>query len=123
MIRHLVGNVSDLGPGSKQIIQVGGRSIGVYNINGEFYAIRNLCPHQSAQLCTGITTSFITSNGPGEFRFEREGEIVRCPWHFWEFDIKTGQMMVDPSRRTKTYEVTVERYDVTVDEEQIFVHI
>jgi 3-phenylpropionate/trans-cinnamate dioxygenase ferredoxin subunit len=123
MNRYLVGAVSELAPGSKKIIEVGGRSVGVYNINGEYYAIRNLCPHQSAALCAGITTSFVTSTMPGEFCFEREGEIVRCPWHFWEFDIKTGQMVVDPKTRTKTYDVTVEKYDVSVEEESIFVHM
>ncbi|TNJ63883.1 Rieske (2Fe-2S) protein [Paenibacillus hemerocallicola] len=123
MTRYPVGRVSEWSPGSKKIIRVEGRSIGVYNVDGQFYAIRNLCPHQGAELCAGITTSFVTSNAPGEFCFEREGEIVRCPWHFGEFDIKTGQMVVDPRTRTKTYDVTVERYDVTVDEEQIFVHM
>ncbi|MDF2721015.1 MAG: Rieske [2Fe-2S] protein [Paenibacillus sp.] len=123
MNRYLIGNVSEWEPGSKKIIDVGGRSIGVYNIRGEFYAIRNLCPHQSAQLCKGITTSFVTSNVPGEFCFEREGEIVRCPWHFWEFDIKTGHMVVDPRTRTKVYDVSVEKFDITIDEEQVFVHM
>jgi nitrite reductase (NADH) small subunit len=123
MKRYLVSTTSELAPGSKKIIEAGGRSVGVYNINGAYYAIRNLCPHQSAALCAGITTSLITANMPGEFCFEREGEIVRCPWHFWEFDIKTGQMIVDPKTRTKTYDVTVEKYDVSVEEECIFVHM
>jgi 3-phenylpropionate/trans-cinnamate dioxygenase ferredoxin subunit len=121
--RHLVGTVSELVPGSKKIVDVKGRSIGIYNVKGEFYAIRNVCPHQGAELCRGITTSLITSNGPGEFCFEREGEIVRCPWHFWEFDVKTGQMIVDPKMRAKSYDVSVEKYDVSVDEERIYVHV
>ncbi|MCU6794462.1 Rieske (2Fe-2S) protein [Paenibacillus sp. WQ 127069] len=123
MTRYLVGSISELTPGSKKIIQAGGRSVGVYNLGGELYAIRNLCPHQSAGLCEGITSSFVTSTGPGEFCFEHEGEIARCPWHFWEFNIKTGQMMVDPKVRTKTYDVEVERFDVSVDEQQVFVHM
>lgn len=123
MTRYLAGSVSEITPGTKKIVQAGGRSIGVYNINGEYYAIRNVCPHQGAGLCEGITTSFVTSDFPGEYHFEREGEIVRCPWHFWEFDIKTGQMVVDPSMRTKTYDVSVEKYDVVVNEDQVFVHL
>lgn len=123
MNRHFVGYTSEIAPGGKKIVDVGGRSIGLYNVNGRFYAIRNLCPHQGAPLCLGITTSFVTSSGRGDFCFELEGEIVRCPWHFWEFDIKTGHMVVDPKTRTKTYDVTVERFDVSVDEEQIFIHM
>ena len=123
MNRYCVGLASDIAPGSRKIVDIGGRSIGVYNVNGQFYAIRNVCPHQGAPLCLGITTSFVTSPGRGEFCFEMEGEIVRCPWHFWEFDIKTGQMVVDPKTWTKTYDVSVERYDVSVEEEHIFIHL
>jgi len=121
--RICVGSASEIAPGSRKIVEIGGRSIGVYNVNGHYYAIRNLCPHQGAPLCLGITTSFVTSSGRGEFCFEQEGEIMRCPWHFWEFEIKTGCMVVDPKTRTKTYDVTVERYDVTVNEDQLFVHV
>ncbi|SDD57289.1 Ferredoxin subunit of nitrite reductase or a ring-hydroxylating dioxygenase [Paenibacillus sp. UNCCL117] len=124
MTKHLVGKADDLPPGSKHIITIGGRSIGVYNIHGAYYALRNLCPHQGAALCSGHTTAFVTSSGPGDFSYECEGEIVRCPWHQWEFDIKTGQMVVDPKMRTMTYDVSVEKYDVSVDEEdRVFVHI
>lgn len=122
--RYLVGRASEIAPGARKIVEVEGRSIGVYNVNGHYYAIRNVCPHQGAPLCLGITTSFVTSSYPGEFCFEMEGEIVRCPWHFWEFEIKSGSMVVDPKTRTKTYDVTVERYDVSIEnEDQLFVHL
>ncbi|WP_168121235.1 Rieske (2Fe-2S) protein [Paenibacillus sp. HB172176] len=123
MTRYLVGNVSEFEDGQKKIIAVGGKSVGIYEIGGQLHAIRNLCPHQGAELCRGVTAAWVDSSGPGDFRFEREGEIVRCPWHQWEFDIRTGCMVVDPATRTMTYGVTVERYDVTVEEEQVFVHM
>lgn len=124
MTKYCVGKASDLAPGEKMIVEAGGRSIGIYNIRGQFYALRNLCPHQGAALCAGVTTAFVTSSGPGDFSFECEGEIARCPWHQWEFDIKTGQMVVDPATRTMTYDVSVEKYDVSVDDEEfIYVHI
>lgn len=123
MTRHLVGYVSEIPPGSRKIIEVAGRSIGVFNLDGRFYALRNVCPHQGAALCEGLLTSFVTSPEPGEFHYEKEGEIIRCPWHFWEFDIKTGCMVVDPATRTRSYDVTVEKFNVSVEEEQIFVHV
>ncbi|WML50919.1 Rieske (2Fe-2S) protein [Neobacillus sp. PS3-12] len=119
----LVGKTSEIPEGEKKIITANGKSIGVYNIGGEFFAIRNTCPHQGAALCSGITTAFIDSSGPGNFTYQREGEIARCPWHQWEFDIKTGCMIVDPKKRTKSYEVTVERFDVSVEDKGIYVHI
>jgi nitrite reductase (NADH) small subunit len=121
--RYLVGTVGEFAPGSKKIIEAGGKSIGVYQVDGRYYAIRNLCPHQGAPLCSGMTSSFVTSNGPGHFEFEKEGEIVRCPWHQWEFDLRTGCLIVDPKMRTMTYDVSVERYDVSVEEEQVYVHM
>lgn len=124
MTKYLVGQASELPPGTRHIVEAGGKSIGIYNVNGTYYAIRNLCPHQGAALCSGKTTALVTSSGPGDFQYEREGEIVRCPWHQWEFDIKTGQMIVDPKMRTMTYDVTVEKYDVSVDsEDRLYVHI
>ena len=124
MTKYLVGKKSELPPGSKAIVDAGGRSVGVYNLAGAYYAIRNLCPHQGAALCAGRTTSLVTASAPGQFAYECEGEIVRCPWHQWEFHIKSGQMVVDPKMRTGTYEVSLEKYDVTVDEEErIFVHM
>ncbi|CAG7622330.1 3-phenylpropionate/cinnamic acid dioxygenase ferredoxin subunit [Paenibacillus solanacearum] len=121
--RHVVATVSDIPPGAKKIVEAGGRSIGVYNINGQFHALRNVCPHQGAELCKGLVKPLVVSKGPGSFDYEREGEIVRCPWHQWEFDIKTGCMIVDPAMRTKSYEVTVEKFDVSVEEGHVIVHM
>jgi len=121
--RHVVANVSEIPPGAKKIVEAGGRSIGVYNINGQFHALRNVCPHQGAELCKGLVKPLVVSKGPVSFDYEREGEIVRCPWHQWEFDIKTGCMIVDPAMRTKSYEVTVEKFDVSVEEGHVIVHM
>ncbi|CAG7627499.1 Rieske (2Fe-2S) protein [Paenibacillus allorhizosphaerae] len=121
--RHIVATVSEIPPGAKKIVEAGGRSIGVYNINGQFHALRNVCPHQGAELCKGLVKPLVVSHSPGSFEYEREGEIVRCPWHQWEFDIKTGCMIVDPAMRTKSYEVTVEKFDVSVEEGHVIVHM
>jgi nitrite reductase (NADH) small subunit len=123
MEKYFVAQVSEIAPGTKKILEVGGRSIGVYNVGGQFYALRNVCPHQGAELCKGLTTALVVSSGSGKFEYEREGEIVRCPWHQYEFDIKTGCMIVDGAVRTKTYEVTVETFGVSVEEGQIIVHM
>ncbi|TNJ65883.1 Rieske (2Fe-2S) protein [Paenibacillus hemerocallicola] len=121
--RHIVGTVGEIPPGTHKIVEVEGRSVGIYNINGVFHALRNICPHQGAELCKGLVTAYVSSRGSGDFRFEREGEIVRCPWHQWEFDISTGCMIVDAAMRTKTYDVTVEKFGVSVDNDLILVHM
>lgn len=121
--KYVVAKASDIAPGEHKLVEAGGRSIGVYCIGGAFYALRNVCPHQGAELCKGLVKPYVGSDGPGSFVYEREGEIVRCPWHQWEFDIKTGCMVVDPALRTKSYEVTVEQFDVSVEEGHVVVHM
>ncbi|WP_241671512.1 Rieske (2Fe-2S) protein [Dankookia rubra] len=100
--------VSELPPGSRRLVTVRGRPIAVFNLEGEFYALINRCPHQGAGLCEGDVTGLITADGPGRYRISRKGEIIRCPWHGWEFDIRTGQSWCEPSRiRTRKYPVEV----------------
>jgi 3-phenylpropionate/trans-cinnamate dioxygenase ferredoxin subunit len=101
--------LSDFPPGTRKIVTVGGRSIGVFNIRGRFYALRNRCPHQGAPLCTGRIKGTTLPGKPYEYVYGREDEIIQCPWHGWEFEIETGRTHFNPHRmRVKTYDVTVE---------------
>src|SRR5690242_14762086 len=109
MARYIVGTVDDIPPGQRKIVEIGGRQVGVFNLNGEYFAILNRCPHQGGSLCSGRQTGLVTSSRPGEYAMSRSGEIIRCPWHGWEFDIRTGQSWFDPRA------VRVRRYDVSVE--------
>jgi len=109
MGKHIVGNRSDIPAGQRKIVNLEGISVGVFNIEGTYYAVKNSCPHQLAPLCLGKVTGTTLPSKPGEFLYGREGEIVRCPWHGWEFDLTNGQSLFDPNKcRVKTYEVGVE---------------
>jgi nitrite reductase/ring-hydroxylating ferredoxin subunit len=132
MGRHIIGRVSELPPGERTIVEVEGRSIGVFNVQGQYYALRNRCPHQGAPLCLGAIKGMALPSKPGEYRWGREGEILRCPWHGWEFDITSGRSIFNPHRvRVRTYEVTVEpnedpaveTYPVTVEDGVIILHV
>jgi 3-phenylpropionate/trans-cinnamate dioxygenase ferredoxin subunit len=108
MPKYVVGTVDEIAPGEKKIVDVGGRSIGIYNVNGEYFALLNRCPHQAGPLCLGKSYGFLKSGAVGEYEYSRPGEIVRCPWHGWEFDVRTGQSWFDPVQvRVRRYEVTV----------------
>jgi nitrite reductase/ring-hydroxylating ferredoxin subunit len=110
MGRHLVCKASELPAGERKIVQVDGRSIGVFNVKGAYYALRNNCPHQGAPLCAGSIKGMMLPSMPGTYLYGREGEIVTCPWHMWEFDITTGKSIYDPHKcLVKTYEVTLEK--------------
>ena len=137
MARHVVGLVSEVPPGQRKIVEVEGRSIGVFNVHGTFYALRNTCPHQGGPLCLGSIKGMTMPSAPGEYIWAREGEILRCPWHGWEFDLTTGRAICEPDRtRVRTYEVTVEpseapeteplvaeTYPVTVEADRIVLHL
>lgn len=100
--------VGDIPEGAFKIVEVAGRSIGLYNVKGQFYAVHNYCPHQGAKLCRGPVCGTTLESRVYEYRYGKEGEIVRCPWHGWEFDIRTGKSLFDPRVRTRCYPVCVE---------------
>lgn len=103
---------SDLHPGGRRIIRVQELgSIGVFNVHGSFYALKNRCPHQGAPLCEGpISGTTVHIQRSGEMpraEWVRDGEILRCPWHAWEFDIRTGKALCDDPWRVAAYKVAL----------------
>src|SRR5262245_53230774 len=97
MARHVVAAVTDIPPGSRKLVDVSGRAIVLFNLSGEFFALGNRCPHRGGSLCHGSLTGLVEAAAPGEYRYSRRGEIIRCPWHGWEFDIRTGRSWCDPN--------------------------
>ena len=109
MARHVIGPVDELPPGTRKFLTIDDRPIAIFNIKGEFFGLLNRCPHQGAALCEGPLIGLAQSRNPGE--------IIRCPWHGWEFDIRTGQSWFDPAKvRVRRYEVTVAPGNVATDE-------
>jgi nitrite reductase/ring-hydroxylating ferredoxin subunit len=109
LARHVVARADEIAPGKRKIVEVAGRSIGVFNVGGEFFALRNRCPHQGGPLCDGLLWGLLQSSEPGQFAYSRRGEILTCGWHGWEFDIRTGQSWCDPEKlRVRAYEVHIE---------------
>lgn len=111
---HRLCGVDELAPGTMRQVTVGGRAIALCrSANGEFFAVGANCPHQGASLCAGRLGGTTVPSAPGEYRWGREGEVLRCPWHAWEFDVRTGRSLFgDPRTRIATYEVVVRDGDV-----------
>lgn len=113
--RHVVARLDEFGYGERRVVVVAGRSIGVLNVGGRFYALRNRCPHHGAPLCEGVVKGTMADTAPHEYSYVRHNEFITCPWHGFEFDLQTGRSIVDPQRtRVRTYEVAVEDGDVVV---------
>ena len=121
MARIAVAKVSDIPPGQREIVVPfrGRAGIGIFNVAGAFYAVRNICPHKNGPLCTGTLTGRVMAATPPSVQgaaisIEGDGEILHCPWHQWSFEIATGRCLVDPKVRVKTYPVEIEGDDVVV---------
>src|ERR1700694_4856299 len=109
MAKHVVAAVGDIPPGTRRLTQVNGRAIVVFNLGGEFFALNNRSPHRGGGRSEGRQTCLLESDGPRNYCYSRPGEIIRCPWHGWEFDIRTGQSWCDPTRvRARPYTVSVQ---------------
>jgi len=109
-MKVVVGRVSDFENGDRKIIDVNGKSIGVFRIDDQFYALRNRCPHQFGPLCAGTLAPRAVSGGPGDVRMDSGPPLLACPWHGWEYDIATGQSFMGPGRGN----VPALSYDVSV---------
>jgi len=109
MARHVVATVDDIPAGQRMLVKVGGREIGIFNVGGENFAVSNRCPHEGASLCKGRIVGLVESSEPGSYQFSRRGELLRCPWHGWEFDLRTGKSWCEPDRtKVRSYDLKVE---------------
>ena len=108
MSRHVVATASEIPEGGRKLVNVRGRPIAIFNLKGAYFGLLNRCPHQGGPMCEGLVTGLRQAKQPGEYIYSRKGEILRCPWHGWEFDIRTGQSWCEPDRiATRHYDVAV----------------
>src|SRR5687767_587459 len=97
--RYVVARAGEIPPGARRIVELAGHAIGVFNINGRYAAVLNICPHEFAPVCLGRLGGTTLPSTPGEWLWGREGEILACPWHGWEFDLLSGACLRSEERR------------------------
>jgi nitrite reductase/ring-hydroxylating ferredoxin subunit len=113
--RHIVGPAADLPPGSCRLARIGRIEVGIFNVGGTYYALNNRCPHAGGPLCLGEVTGTTESAGPYRVAWVRQGEIVACPWHAWEFELASGRTITQPTKAVRTYPVRVEDGQVVLE--------
>jgi 3-phenylpropionate/trans-cinnamate dioxygenase ferredoxin subunit len=122
--KFVVGRASELAEGERMIVNINGRSIGVFNVGGTFYGLPNRCPHKGAELCRGVLVGELSSPAPGEFSYDADRKFLTCPWHGWEFDVATGQSYFDPANtRVRTYPVAVQEAPADTNEPGEYVRL
>jgi nitrite reductase (NADH) small subunit len=106
LLRYEVGHVDDFEVNRFRIFELGGKSVGVVRTGRGFFALLNHCPHAGGRLCRGYVTGSNLPSEPDRYEYGMRDELVRCPWHGWEFDIASGRSPFGITRaRAKTYAV------------------
>jgi 3-phenylpropionate/trans-cinnamate dioxygenase ferredoxin component len=94
-----VGSLAELAAGTGKAVEVEGKSIALFNVNGKVYATDNACLHQGGPLGEGML----------------EDEVVTCPWHMWQYNVRTGENLEDSMLKVDTYPVRVSGDDIEVE--------
>ena len=108
--RFDVGRVEDFPVGKFRIVECKGRQIGIIRMDdGDVHAVLNRCPHKGAPVCKGIVGGTWPPSAVGELGFERDGYVLTCPWHGFEFDLSTGaELFQERPMRLRKYRATIE---------------
>lgn len=106
--------LAELPPGTSTTVKAFGTTVAVFNVEGQVFALSNHCPHHGGPLCHGRISGAVLPSQPYEYRYGREGRVLICPWHGWEFDIESGRTIFDPSVRVKIYEARIEKGEIVL---------
>lgn len=94
-----VADEADVLPGQSRIVEADGKELALFNVEGAFYCIDNECPHRYGPL------------GEGDL----EDDVVTCPWHAWQVNVRTGEVLYTPGSCVETYPCKVEDGAVLVN--------
>ncbi len=94
-----VASASEIPPGQRLVVEAAGKQIAIFNVNGKLVACDNTCLHRGGPI------------GEGDI----EELIVTCPWHGWQYDLATGECLMNPKAKIPLYPVTVEGDSVCVE--------
>ena len=116
MTRHVIGKLDEFPNDTRHVVDIDGEEIAVFNVSGAFHAMRNACPHKGAPLCTLPPTGMMVESAPDVYEWGREDEIVRCPWHGFEFNLSDGKSVLAPhlKMRARVYKVAIEGEEVAI---------
>jgi nitrite reductase (NADH) small subunit len=110
-----VCGIDELAPGERRIVSTPRGEVGLFNIGGKIYALKNRCPHNGAAVCLGSVSGTVIEDEQGEFVWGMQDEVLRCPWHQWEFDIETGHSLTRPKYRIAVFKASVVNDRVILD--------
>lgn len=115
----VVARVAAFADPGRKVVDIDGLEIGVFHLGGEFFAYHNVCPHLAGPACQGkilpLTLEDVGGDRTSAGRvFSKTQTNVVCPWHGFEFDIRTGQHPTNPKVRLRRVAVRAQDGDVVV---------
>jgi nitrite reductase (NADH) small subunit len=100
MKEYVIGPVSELPEDRGLAVQAGRHVVAVFRTGDEVFAVHNTCPHKGGPLCDGV--------------FVPEKRMVRCPWHYWNWHLDSGELEADPRQGLRRFEVRIENGEAIV---------
>lgn len=97
--RVSVARAAEIPEGERKLVTVEGIPMGIFNVSGEFYALRNSCLHRGGPVCAGPLI----------------GAVLECPWHGFQYNVTNGELIVDPRSKLDTYAVYVEDGEILLE--------
>ncbi len=119
MAEYMAGSVDDYADGDRKVVVCGEFEVGVFRIENEFYAWHNRCAHRAGPICQGRIMQRVLEPVAGDMTVrsqrydETESQIV-CPWHGYEFSIKTGRHQGNDRVRLRKAELTIRDGEIYV---------
>jgi 3-phenylpropionate/trans-cinnamate dioxygenase ferredoxin subunit len=109
-----IATVNELPQGTHKVVNVGGKEMGIFNVNGKFFAVPNTCFHQNGPLCLGAVSGTLIADESTSWKPEwtQEGEVIVCPWHSLEFNVTSGQCIAYPQRKLPVVHLRVENGNI-----------
>jgi nitrite reductase/ring-hydroxylating ferredoxin subunit len=105
----------EIEPGQMRAFVVDDRPVVLCRNGDSFTALQDSCPHHGARLSGGVLGGTNVSDSVGEYKFVRDGEILRCPRHGYEYGVEDGRSLHDRRMRVKTYRVIAQDDDVFIE--------
>lgn len=108
MTAYAVAALADIPERGGLLVTVAGLEIGLFRVGDQVRAWRNHCPHMAAPVCRGTVTGTLLTSAVYDYTPGRDGEILQCPWHGWEFDLRSGEHLAPgSSARLRNYPTEV----------------
>jgi nitrite reductase (NADH) small subunit len=113
-----VGAADAFPEGKFVLVKVQDTEIGIIRLpNDQWRAVRNTCPHKGAPICRGIVGGTWPPSAPGELAYDRDGEVLICPWHGFEYDLDTGRELF------QEVPTKLRMYSVSIRDQQVYVTV